>query len=80
MAIYSCILVCSDKLTHKYKGFTVLSDEERYDAVSHCRYVDEIVRDAPWVVTPEHLKRYKVFINRVRSVSYARIFITHAPL
>ena len=55
--------MCSDKLTHKYKGFTVLSDEERYDAVSHCRYVDEIVRDAPWIVTPEHLKRYKVCVG-----------------
>lgn len=58
--VHLIVGLCSDKLTHKYKGFTVLSDEERYDAVSHCRYVDEIVRDAPWVVTPEYLKRYKI--------------------
>ena len=58
--VHLIVGLCSDELTHKYKGFTVLSDEERYDAVSHCRYVDEIVRDAPWVVTPEHLKRYKI--------------------
>lgn len=62
--------MCSDELTHKYKGFTVLSDEERYDAVSHCRYVDEIVRDAPWVITPAHLKKYKV-----RSCSYICCFL-----
>ncbi|XP_046852498.1 choline-phosphate cytidylyltransferase B-like isoform X2 [Xenia sp. Carnegie-2017] len=58
--VHLLVGLCSDELTHKYKGFTVLSDEERYDAVSHCRYVDEIVRDAPWIVTPEHLKRYRI--------------------
>ena len=64
--------MCSDELTHKYKGFTVLTDEERYDAVSHCRYVDEIVRDAPWVVTPEHLKRYKVITDEFVLVLVAK--------
>lgn len=52
--------MCNDDLTHKYKGFTVMNEDERYDAVSHCRYVDEIVRDAPWTLTPEFLTKHRV--------------------
>lgn len=54
--------MCNDDLTHKYKGFTVMNEDERYDAVSHCRYVDEIVRDAPWTLTPEFLTKHRVSV------------------
>lgn len=52
--------VCSDDLTHKYKGFTVMNEDERYDAIRHCRYVDEVVRNAPWTLTPEFLARHRI--------------------
>lgn len=52
--------VCSDDLTHKYKGFTVMNEDERYDAIRHCRYVDEVVRNAPWTLTPEFLTKHRV--------------------
>ncbi|XP_072297351.1 choline-phosphate cytidylyltransferase A isoform X1 [Eucyclogobius newberryi] len=52
--------VCSDDLTHKYKGFTVMNEDERYDAIRHCRYVDEVVRDAPWTLSPEFLKKHRI--------------------
>ncbi|KAI4899376.1 hypothetical protein NFI96_030256 [Prochilodus magdalenae] len=55
--------VCSDALTHKLKGFTVMNEDERYDAVSHCRYVDEVVRDAPWTLTPEFLAEHRVICS-----------------
>ncbi|XP_064190185.1 choline-phosphate cytidylyltransferase B-like isoform X4 [Anguilla rostrata] len=52
--------VCSDKLTHRYKGFTVMTEDERYEALRHCRYVDEVVRDAPWTLSPEFLEKHKI--------------------
>ncbi len=52
--------VCSDALTHKYKGYTVMTEDERYEALIHCRYVDEVVRDAPWTLTSEFLRKHRV--------------------
>lgn len=37
-----------------------MSDDERYEAVRHCRYVDEVVRDAPWETDDEFLSKHKI--------------------
>lgn len=37
-----------------------MNEDERYDAISHCRYVDEVVRNAPWTLTPEFLTKHRV--------------------
>ncbi|KAF3835993.1 hypothetical protein F7725_028551, partial [Dissostichus mawsoni] len=57
---YPLQILCSDELTHKFKGFTVMTEFERYEALRHCRYVDEVLRDAPWTLTPEFLEKHKI--------------------
>ncbi len=52
--------VTSDELTHRLKGKTVMTEGERYDALKHCRYVDEVVEDAPWTITPEYIEEHQV--------------------
>ncbi|AOA63037.1 Cholinephosphate cytidylyltransferase [Komagataella phaffii CBS 7435] len=56
-------LVCgipNDKETHKRKGLTVLTDKQRYETIKHCRWVDEVIPDAPWVVDVGFLEKHKI--------------------
>eukprot|EP00697_Spironema_sp_BW2_P004987 gnl/Spiro4/16739_TR9011_c0_g1_i1.p2 gnl/Spiro4/16739_TR9011_c0_g1~~gnl/Spiro4/16739_TR9011_c0_g1_i1.p2 ORF type:complete len:325 (+),score=106.21 gnl/Spiro4/16739_TR9011_c0_g1_i1:33-977(+) len=52
--------VCSDELTHKLKGKTVMDHKTRCGSVEHCRWVDLVAPDAPWVLTDEFLDKYRV--------------------
>ena len=56
----SVFSVCNDELTWKMKGRTVMTESERYDAVQHCRYVDEVVTDAPWQIDEDFMQFHKV--------------------
>ncbi|KAJ8956922.1 hypothetical protein NQ318_014341 [Aromia moschata] len=52
--------VSNDRMIHENKGRTVLNEEERYNAVKHCRYVDEVLRDAPWEYSDEFIRDNKI--------------------
>ncbi len=58
--IYLIIGACNDDLASKLKGKTVLNEKERYESLRHCRYVDEIIIDAPLVITEDFLKKHKI--------------------
>ncbi|ORZ15966.1 hypothetical protein BCR42DRAFT_416223 [Absidia repens] len=58
--VHLLVGVSNDIETHKRKGKTVMSDVERYEAVRHCRWVDQVVTDAPWFVTQEFLDKHKI--------------------
>ena len=37
-----------------------MTQKERYDSIRHCRYVDEVLTDCPWAITPEFLEEHQV--------------------
>lgn len=56
-------LICgvpSDEETHRRKGLTVLTDKQRCDTLEHCKWVDEVIPDSPWCVTPAFLDEHDI--------------------
>ena len=37
-----------------------MTESERYEALRHCRYVDEVVIDAPWTLDNAFLEHHKI--------------------
>ncbi|KAI7901680.1 uncharacterized protein BX663DRAFT_513665 [Cokeromyces recurvatus] len=58
--VYLLVGVCSDEETHKRKGKTVMTDIERYEAVRHCKWVDEVIENAPWIVDQNFLDEHQI--------------------
>lgn len=57
---YLIVGVCNDADTCKYKKKTILSNQERCESLRHCKWVDEIVSNAPWIITKEFIEQYEV--------------------
>jgi choline-phosphate cytidylyltransferase len=57
---YLLVGIPSDIETHKRKGITVLTDKERAESLRHCKWVDEVIEDAPWIVTESFLKEHNI--------------------
>ena len=57
---YLLVGVTGDAETHKRKGLTVLSGAERAETLRHCKWVDEVLPNCPWIVTPEFIEKHKI--------------------
>ena len=57
---YLLVGVTGDAETNKRKGLTVLSGAERAETVRNCKWVDEVIPNCPWVVTPPFLEQHAI--------------------
>lgn len=37
-----------------------MRDTERYESLRHCKWVDEVVENAPWVIDQEFLDKHRI--------------------
>lgn len=52
--------VCNDEDTIKYKGKVVMTHEQRCQTMEHCKWVDELRSDAPWVITTAYMEKNRI--------------------
>lgn len=61
---YLIVGVNSDESITRCKGAPVMNDDERLAAVSGCRFVDEVVKDVPYIMNEEYInhiiEKYKI--------------------
>lgn len=69
--VHLIVGVCNDELTHSKKGMTVFNDAERAESLRHCKWVDEVVENAPWVIDQEFLDKHKIDFVAHDDIPYA---------
>jgi glycerol-3-phosphate cytidylyltransferase-like family protein len=52
--------VVSDQLCADYKSAPAMTHAERCEGVRHCRWADEILPDAPWVVDQAWMEKHDI--------------------
>ena len=62
--------VISDKVALSYKRLPIYRESHRYALVENSKYVDQIVKDSPLIITKEFMEKYNIdlvvhgFINK----------------
>ena len=57
---YLIVGCCGDNLTAENKKIPILNEQERYESLRHCKWVDEIIENAPWEIDEEFLQKHNI--------------------
>ena len=57
---YLLVGICDDDAVAANKRRPILTMKERIAAIAGCRYVDEVIPNAPWKFDPAWIKMYKI--------------------
>ncbi|KAF9028038.1 hypothetical protein BDZ89DRAFT_1133853 [Hymenopellis radicata] len=59
-SVFLLVGVCSDELVKLHKARSIMTHAERLEAARHCRWVDEVVPEAPWIIDQAFLDRWNI--------------------
>ncbi|KAJ7584936.1 cholinephosphate cytidylyltransferase [Mycena floridula] len=59
-SVYLLVGVCSDELVREHKSRSIMNHAERLEAARHCRWVDEVVAEAPWIIDQHFVDKYQI--------------------
>lgn len=57
---YLIVGVHSDETVESYKKTPIIPEKERYEIIRNCRLVDEIIEDAPLIVTKKYILKHDI--------------------
>ena len=57
---YLIVGVLSDEVSTKYKREPIYKEEDRYALIENCKGVDQVVKNAPLVITEEFINQYHI--------------------
>ncbi|RPD60728.1 hypothetical protein L227DRAFT_574893 [Lentinus tigrinus ALCF2SS1-6] len=58
--VHLLVGVNSDEQCLEHKNIPIMRHAERCEAVRHCRWVDEVVPDAPWVIDAAFIEKHQI--------------------
>jgi len=58
--VHVLVGVCSDELVESHKAHSIMNHAERCETVRHCRWVDQIIAEAPWVIDADFLTKHQI--------------------
>ncbi|WFD18244.1 choline-phosphate cytidylyltransferase [Malassezia caprae] len=59
-SVHLIVGVVSSELCAQHKNRPLMHSKERYEAVRNCRWVDEVLEDAPWVINQDMIDRLQI--------------------
>ncbi|KAJ7146026.1 hypothetical protein C8R44DRAFT_756391 [Mycena epipterygia] len=70
-SVYLLVGVNSDEQVREHKARGIMTHAERLEAARHCRWVDEIVAEAPWIIDQAFIDKWKIDYVAHDEVPYA---------
>ncbi|KAF8883541.1 hypothetical protein BD779DRAFT_1443841, partial [Infundibulicybe gibba] len=72
-SVYLLVGVNSDELVTALKNRSIMTHAERLEAARHCRWADEVIADAPWVIDEAFLDKWEIDYVAHDEIPYATV-------